>query len=150
MSYTVTGTSTSRLVELKKYKPTDNFTEKYHGNGSLSNDGVDYSQSIEGEIVVYFISGVEYNDIKSNGEWITTVKYDVVDVEDNPNFIDKRLVKNPNKSKLISNPKINNDVFIDRQEMSIFDKNYRLEFITSISDLITYAGGSYFNIVKNS
>jgi len=33
--------------------------------------------------------------------------------------------------------------------MTAFEKNYRLEEIGNISDLITYAGGNYFNIVKS-
>ena len=55
-----------------------------------------------------------------------------------------------NKENIISNPEIANDVFIDRQEISAFDQNYRLEYIGSLVDLTTYAGGGFFNIVNNT
>jgi hypothetical protein len=55
-----------------------------------------------------------------------------------------------NKENIISNPKIYNDVFIVRQEVSAFDGNYRLEYIRTLVDLTTYAGGNFFNIVNNT
>ena len=66
------------------------------------------------------------------------------------NFINESYIKNPNKSKIISNPKINNDVFITRDDLSALDKNYRLEYIRNLVDLTTYAGGRYFNIINNT
>lgn len=150
MSFTVTGNTSSRLNELKKIKPSNIFTEKYYGNGSYTNNGVDYLNSIENVNIIYYINNVKYNDIYLNGIWITTYEYESVDIDNNPNFINQRIIKNENKSKLISNPKIKNDVFIDRQEISVFDKNYRLEFINNLGDLISYAGGGYYKIVKNS
>ena len=66
------------------------------------------------------------------------------------NFIDEQYIKNPNKEKIISNPKIFDDVFITRDELSAFNKNYRLEYIRNLVDLTTYAGGKYFNIINNS
>jgi len=50
----------------------------------------------------------------------------------------------------VSNPKINDDVFIVRQELSAFDSNYKLEFIRNLVDLTSYAGGNFFNIVNNT
>ena len=66
------------------------------------------------------------------------------------NFIDEQYIKNPDKSKIISNPKIFDDVFITRGNLSAFDKNYRLEYIRNLVDLTTYAGGKYFNIINNT
>jgi hypothetical protein len=34
--------------------------------------------------------------------------------------------------------------------LSAFDQNYRLEYIQSLVDLTTYAGGNFFNIVNNT
>ena len=62
----------------------------------------------------------------------------------------KKRIKEVNKKNIISNPKINDDVFISRQQLSAFDKNYRLEYINNLSDLETYAGGNFFNIVNNT
>lgn len=66
------------------------------------------------------------------------------------NFIDVPYYKDPSKDNIISNPKIRNDVFIVRQELSAFDKNYKLEYIGNLNELVTYAGGNFFNIVNNT
>ncbi|MFW6243060.1 MAG: hypothetical protein ACOC2W_02780 [bacterium] len=144
----VTGTSTSRLAELKKFKITDDFTNKYQPNGSINNDGVDYQNSTEDEEIVYYISGVKYVDDLDTG--ITTFEFETVDIDNNSDFIDRQIIKDSNKSGIVSRPKIISDVFIDRQQQSIFDKNYRLEFINNLGELTTYIGGRYYNIKNNS
>jgi len=80
------------------------------------------------------VTGTTFDFIPQNGE----------------NFINEQYIKNPNKSKIISNPKIFDDVFIIRDNLSAFNKNYRLEHIRNLVDLTTYAGGKYFNIINNS
>lgn len=149
MIHTVTGYSVSRLVELEKFKPTNVFNDKYHANGSYNNNGVDYINSIDGDIIIYYIDGIKYVDDIINNKTIYSFERDD-DLSNNPDFIDLPYVKNPNKSNIISNPKINNDVFIDRQNISILDKNYRLEYINNLSELTTYISGRYFNIVNNT
>lgn len=148
MSYVVTGTSSSRLVELKKFKDTNDFMDKYYSNGSLTNNGVDYNNSIENEVIVYYISGVKYIDYPQNN--LTFFSFEGVEPDNNPDFIDAPIIKNPNKSNVVSQPKISSDVFIDRQQQSIFDKNYRLEFIGNLGELATYVSGKFYNIKKNS
>ena len=58
----VTGTSTSRLSELRKYTVTPVFADQYIGGGSWSTDGVDYINSVSGVSVVYYIGGIRYVD----------------------------------------------------------------------------------------
>jgi len=79
----------------------------------------------------------------------TTFEYTPVGTN-SPDFINVPYYKNVNKEKIISNPKIFNDVFIVRTEQSAFDKNYRLEYIKTLIDLTTYAGGKFFNIINNT
>ena len=68
----ITGTTkNSRLNELKKYKITNIFSEKYIGNGSYVNDGVDFNNSISGVTVVYYIGGIKFVDNEANS--ITTI-----------------------------------------------------------------------------
>jgi len=142
----VTGTTrNSRLAELKKYRITDVFTEQYYGGGSVSSDGVDYSNSISGVCVTYYIGGIKYVDVMAT----SATTFCTSSTSTIP-FINVPYYKNPNKENIISNPKINNDVFIMRQEMSAFENNYRLKYIRNFRDLITYAGGKYFNIVNNT
>lgn len=145
----ITGNSTSRLDELKKFTHSLIFSDKYFGNGSVMSDGVDYTLSTENQFIVYYINGIRYVDNIINSG--TTTTFGVTGQGyTSPDFINSYVVKLPIKDNIISNPKINNDVFIDRQQISVFDKNYRLEFIRKLVDLETYASGKYFNIVKNS
>ena len=144
----VTGTTNSRLRELEKYMVNPAFTQKYISGGDYLHDGVDYNISTNNNIT-YYLGGIKYKDIVVSGITTTTFSNEPQGYE-NDNFIRTSYYKNPNKENIISNPRINNDVFINRQEISAFDKNYRLEFIRNLVDLETYAGGNFFKIVKNS
>jgi len=144
----ITGTTNnSRLQELRKYVITAVFADQYVSGGNWSTDGVDYGSSPAIEDVVYYLGGIRYNDITLIDGTYTTFEYSPDNIG---NFIDISYIKNPDKSKIISNPKINDDVFIIRDNLSAFDKNYRLEYIRNLVDLTTYAGGQYFNIINNS
>jgi hypothetical protein len=147
--YFVTGECTSRLNELRKYTITNVFANQYVGGGSFTVDGVDYNTSVEFIRVVYFIGGIRYVDMlvgSNSGSTFSFIGKGLL----SPNFINVPYYKNMNKENIISNPKVNDDVFITRQELSAFDKNYRLEYIRSLIDLTTYAGGKFFNIVNNT
>ena len=144
----ITGTTeNSRLSELKKYAVGVPFTQQYFGNGSFDNDGVDYNLSQTIQYVVYYIGGIRYIDQTLSGGKHTTFGY----YSDNEyNFTDDTIFKNPNKDKIISNPKINDDVFITRSNQSAYEGNYRLEYVNNMVDLLTYASGKYFNIINNA
>lgn len=144
----ITGTTeNSRLQELRKYTTSTVFANQYVGGGSWTSDGVDYSNSPAIEYVVYYIGGIRYVDQTLIDGVQTSFSYTPNNVG---NFIDEVYYKNPDKSKIISNPKIRDDVFIIRDNLSAFDKNYRLEYIKNMIDLTTYAGGRYFNIINNT
>ena len=144
----ITGTTdNSRLNELRKYTVTSNFANQYVGGGSWTQDGVDYPNSPAIEYVVYYIGGIRYVDETLINGTTTSFSY----LPNNTyNFIDEQYIKNPNKEKIISNPKIYDDVFITRDNLSAFNKNYKLEYIRNLVDLTTYAGGKYFNIINNT
>jgi hypothetical protein len=144
----VTGITTSRLCELRKYTITNVFIDQYIGGGSFTIDGVDYSNSND-VIIVYYLGGIKYIDVLSGDTSGTTFIFTPQGTS-SLDFINVPYYKDPKKENIISNPKISNDVFIIRQELSAFDKNYRLEYIKSLVDLETYAGGNFFNIVKNT
>ena len=146
----VTGTTKySRLAELRKYTITNVFADQYVGGGNTSVDGVDFSHSTSGISVTYYIAGIKYIDVLSGSTSGTTYSV-AAQGTSSADFINEPYIKNPNKENIISNPKIIDDVFISRQELSAFDKNYRLEYINNLNDLITYAGGGFFNIVNNT
>lgn len=149
ISYVVTGGCTSRLNELKKYVINVSFLQQYISGGTYVNDGVDYTNSTSGISVTYYLGGIRYIDLLTGYTSGTTFNFTGLGLL-NPNFINVPYYKDPNKENIISNPKINDDVFITRQELSAFEKNYRLEYIRNLVDLETYAGGNYFNIINNT
>lgn len=150
-SIVITGTSTSRLIELKKALITNNFYRQYLSGGTYTKNGVDYTSpyTSSGISALYYIDGIQYLDIFVGFTSGTTFRF-IGQGYNTPNFINKPIYKNPNKENISSNPKIYDDVFINRQETSAFDKNYRLEYINSLVDLETYAGGNFFKIEKNT
>jgi len=146
----VTGTSLSRLSELRKYTITNVFSKQYITGGTTNVDGVDVAVSNTGSSITYYLSGIKYIDVISGAS--SGITYNIFTPQGitSANFIDVPYYKNPNKENIISQPNIDDDVFIVRQETSAFENNYRLEYIKNLSDLITYAGGNYFNIINNS
>jgi hypothetical protein len=147
--YTVTGTCTSRLPELRKYTTSTVFASQYVTGGNYSTDGVDLANSNPASKIIYYLGGIKYTDLLTGFTSGSTFIFTSLGYT-SPSFINKPIYKDPNKENIISNPKISDDVFIIRQELSAFDRNYRLEYIKNMVDLETYAGGNFFNIVKNS
>lgn len=139
-------TDNSRLTELRKYTVSTVFANQYVSGGNWTTDGVDYVNSPNIEYVTYYLGGIKYID-ETLIDGVTTTFYYTPDSE--PNFISYAYYKDPDKGNIISMPKIKDDVFIVRQELSAFNKNYRLEYIKNLADLTTYAGGRYFNIINN-
>jgi hypothetical protein len=146
---TVTGTSASRLGELLKYTITSNFMQQYIIYDVNLGTGVDYNVSLSNQNVTYYINEIKYHDVIVNGITKTSYEFNTLGSL-SPDFIHVNYIKKPEKENIISNPKINDDVFITRPEISAFENNYRLEYIKSIQELETYAGGKYFNIVNNT
>lgn len=149
----ITGSSSTRLPELRKYAITNVFEEQYFGNGSATNDGIDYSISPSIDYVVYYLGGIRYLDekITTGTEPFTATTFSFIAKGINsPDFIHAPIYKDPKRENIISLPKINDDVFIVRQTLSVFEQNYRLEYVKNLVDLLTYAGGNYFNIIDNT
>lgn len=144
----ITGTTdNSRLNELRKYRVTTGFTEQYVGGGNWTTDGVDYGVSTVIEYVTYYLGGIKFIDTTLIDGTHTTFEYTPDNIN---NFVDVPYYKNVNKERIISNPKISDDVFIIRDGQTAFDKNYRLEYIGNLVELTTYAGGKFFNIINNT
>lgn len=176
----ITGqTNNSRLSELRKYVVSDDITKLYIGNGGWTINGVDFSSLIysqeeptyrtsgdgeddlrtyDGENlrattsplllqVTYYIDGIKYTDYVQEG--YTIFEYYATD-SNSPNFINVPYYKDPKKENIISLPKIDNDVFIIRQQLSVFENNNLLEYVDNLLELRTFVGGNYFNIVNNT
>jgi hypothetical protein len=146
----LTGTSSSRLSELRKYTVTNVFADQYIGGGSPVSDGVDYISSVSGVSVVYYLGGIRYQDTIESGQTTSTTFSFTPQGTSSPDFIFAPIYKDPDKEGIVGKPKISDDVFIIRQELSVFENNYRLEYITKLIDLLTYAGGNHFRIINNT
>ena len=145
----VTGHSSSRLMELRKYVVSGTTAQIYITGGTSIIDGIVLAQST-GNTIVYFLGGIRYVDILTGDTSGTTFNFITSGYTNNPNFVIKPIYQDPNKENIISNPKISNDVFIIRQEIPAFDGNYRLEYIRKLVDLETYAAGKFFNVINNT
>ena len=144
----VTGMSTSRLSELKKYRVSDTFSEQYFQSQSSQYNGVNMTKSTYPSKIVYYVDKITYIDyIDQNGNNKTKFSFEGQGYN-SPDFVNLPILKDPNKSNLINKPKIQNDVFIKRQELSVFEKNYKLGYIKSLRMLINYGSGKYFNVVN--
>lgn len=157
-TYLVTGTSSSRLSEIRKYSTSPYVYNQYFLSNDYLIDGLDLVKSglygttgvtgFTNYTIIYYVGGIEYTQF-SGVTGITT--FQMIETPFPPeNYIDLPYVKDENKENMIGQPIISNDVFIVRQELSVFERNYNLEFIKNLAQLETYAGGAYFNIVKNS
>jgi hypothetical protein len=149
-THTITGECKTRLSELKKYTISEVFTDQYPINGGINGDGIDMVNTIIGSKITYYINSIMYIDTIENDVTIrTTFKLTSNSINDY-NFINKPIYKNEYKNNLIDNPKINNNLFIERQELSVFENNYKLEFMNKLIDVLTYVGGKYFHVKKSN
>lgn len=160
INYVVTGYSKSRLFELEKYTISTDLEKKYFlydGNyGALFDpdiSGLDLNKTITGSslnIYEYYVSGIKYDDyIPVSGESYTTFRF-ISEGFSSSNFINKYYYKDFDNEFIISKPNVSSDVFIIRQQINVFENNYRLKNISNINTLDSYGGGSFFNVVKNT
>jgi hypothetical protein len=151
--YTITGTSDSRLLEVKKYAVSGGLSVQYFTSNNQAIDGLDVGLTTTGltaSTYVYYIGGIKYIDQMVNGTTITTFEFISLAEEDPNNFDFFPIIKLEAKQNMVENPQVNKDVFIVRQQQPVFEKNYRLRGIGSLSDVISYAGGNYFTIYNNT
>jgi hypothetical protein len=151
-TYTVTGTSSSRLSELRKYSRSGTLSQLYFTSTDPSVNGVNLSLTTTGTTAstyVYYVSGITYTDNIITGTTETSFEF-VSSGYSSPAFTNLPYIKNENEQNIITSPLISNDVFIIRDENSAFEKNYRLKNINNLTELTYYAGGAYFNIVENT
>lgn len=147
-TYLVTGTSSSRLSELKKFSTSGTLSDLYFTSTDPNlGDGVNTSLTMTATTWTYYIGGITYVDnVASN---ITTFSF-MSDGYNSPNYVNLPIIKDEAKQNIIDVPEIDNNVFIVRQSLPVYQNIYRLQDIRTLSDLEKYAGGAKFNIVTNS
>jgi len=148
--YIITGSSTSRLEELRKYSVSTDLSKKYFTSSNSNEDGLDLTKTISGVSYIYYLGGIIYTDsFLNNPTGITTFSF-VSSGYSSQNFINLPIIKDEDKENIIEMPLIGNNVFIIRNEQSILEYNYRLRNIHNLSEIEYYAGGAFYNIIKNT
>ena len=80
----------------------------------------------------------------------TTFNFESSGYSDTNNFTNLPYIKDEAKQNMVDKPIVGSDVFIIREDLPVFEDNYRLSGISNLTDLTFYGGGNYFNIVKNT
>jgi hypothetical protein len=153
MENIVTGFSESRLFELRKYVVNGTLDKLYKLSNNILFDGLDLSLTLTGitsSTFTYYIGGIKYVDTILNDNITTRFEFPTLSINDSNNFDDLNIIKNDNEINIVEKPQINSDVFIVRQQQSVFEKNFRLKNINTLNEIISYAGGNYFTIFINS
>lgn len=148
----ITGTSSSRLYEIRKYTVSGTLSDLYFTSTGATADGLNVSLSSTGvtaSTYVYYLGGIIYTD-QLSGTGITTTFIYISTGLSFTNFENKPIIKIESKENLVDNPFINSDVFIIRQELPVFEKSIRLRSVSTLNDVLTYAGGNYFKVFNNT
>jgi hypothetical protein len=153
--FTVTGFSESRLSELRKYTISGSLSALYVTSNINTSDGLDLSLTTTGisaSTYVYYLGGITYKDkrVSPATGFTTTFSFQSLGTDDPNNFDQYRYLKNEEKQNLVENTQVSKDVFISRQEQSVFERNYRLRSVNGLNNVLTYAGGNYFTIYNNT
>jgi hypothetical protein len=151
--HVVTGYCQTRLGELRKYAVTGVLGVRYFLSSGSTSDGVNPFLTIEGvsaSTYVYYLGGITYNDQIVGSGITTTFVFNSLGTGDTNNFVYEPLIKLESKQNMVENPRVNRDVFIERQQMSVFERNYRLRAVNRLSDVLSYAGGNYFEVYNNT
>lgn len=161
--YTYTYTGQKRIDEFRRYGKTNGDIDLYNPIWNT-----DFSYILTTDNILKQITGVRVNEKDLNNKllydykiWVsgntgTTLSYSDIDELNSVitvqssgltknNSIETEKIKLDYLIGVISKPKINVDVFIDRGKNSSFDKHMRLSDIKTLSDLENYGNG-YFKI----
>lgn len=151
-TYTVSGETSSRLLELRKFSTSGTLSQLYFTSINPLIDGLDTSKTVTGvtaSTYVYYLGGIEYVDEVVLSDTSSTFSFESSGYT-SPVFVNLPYIKDDRRQNIISPPLVDNDVFIVRDENSAFQDNYRLRDIGNLTELTYYAGGAYFNIVENT
>lgn len=147
--FPVTGVSSSRLSELRKFTVSGTLSETYFTSTDPTvADGVNELLTATATTWTYYLGGMTYVDDVVNN--VTTYSFTSVGYNEPNNFVNLPFIKDEAKQNIIDKPEIDNNVFIIRQSLPVYQNVYRLQDIGNLSELEKYAGGGKFNILNNS
>lgn len=136
--FIVSGITKSRITELQQYGPVKYIVGVPVINnaqiwGIITNIGID--------ITGYTIGGINYYDL-SDG---TTIFYLDSSGFTNQNLTAVPITKDEALLKLIDQPQIQTDVFVERGKNSAYERIQRLGEVDNLGDMINYGYG-FFNV----
>lgn len=152
---TITGITDSRLNEVKTYNKNQPYQIGYKG---VTN--VQYDQFGNPNLIEYTINGIDYKtsigdslypkfefELKSTD--VNIFKTDTIYSfeSDGLDEYEINVLKQEAEMGLSEPPKIESDIFIERQEISVFERHLRMGEISSLEQLDEYKNG-YYNIFK--
>jgi hypothetical protein len=143
----VTGYTDSRLNEVKTYSRTQPYQVGVNGITEII-----YDDNNEPSVIKYTIDNINYitvigNEIIPgvfNNQTIYTFSTSGLTQES------INVIKDEAEMGISFPPKIESDIFIERQTTSVFERHLRMEEITTLDQLEEYKNGYYtiFNLEK--
>ena len=135
----ISGTTSHRLTEISRYSTTQPFLVGVNGvtNITYNSDGSinQIFYTLDG---IYFITTYTPPDYPTIFYTNLTGNY----------FQNINLIKEESKMNVVLPPKIDNQIFIERMSLAVFERHARLSNIKSLGSLGEYRNG-YYRIVQN-
>ncbi len=148
--YEVTGNTISRLYEIRKHSQKSNFIDNYYHSTNINENGIVLNESNYNNYpmkIVYFLDGIKYTDYVESATGDTISKFTFLKTfPSDIDFTNKPYYKDPSKDMLSGNLNLNNNVFINRPEITALDKFYNISTVDNFFELKSYVAGNYFII----
>lgn len=137
----VTGYTENRLSEIKTF----DFQQPYKlGLNGITN--IIYTVDGKYNIIYYTIDGINYiTDIINKNITVYSYVARGIDSIVGDTF---SLIRSDRYINLYQKPTTKSYINVEREQLSVLDNHYRIKNIKNIGDLITYAGGNFFDIIS--
>lgn len=150
--FTISGVTNSRINELKLYGTQPIlpplFNESYQVGVPVIQNGQIWGSIINadpGVFTAYTIQDVIYYDYQGGG----TIFFEQSSGFTENNMVGLPITKDENLLKVVDQPQIRTDVFVERGKNSAYERIMRLDEVDSLGDLTNYGYG-FFNVVNKS
>ena len=141
----ISGITSHKLDLISTYSSTQPFKIGTNGvtNISYNTDG-SISQIFYTIGEINYITNFIVTENKKNA--FPTIFFSGIDDSETQNI---NIIKEEAKMGMVFPPKINNDLFIERMSLAVFERHSRLATIKSLGSLEEYSNG-YYNVIKNT
>lgn len=141
----ITGTTSNRLSEVSRYSKTEPYRIGVNGVTNIT-----YNTDGSANQIFYTLGNIDYvttivRNSVNDFSFPTTFSY----INNNAQTQNINTIKEEGKMGFVFPPKINNQIFIERFSLSVFEKHSRLASITNLGSLQEYRNG-YYNLIKNT